>query len=58
VNMDEHSAHKHHESVGKLLQYLIGPEMGQKGVIDGGRLGSSPAAMAARCSAGWGVGRR
>jgi hypothetical protein len=36
VNMDGQGAHKHHGSVGMLLQYLIGPEMGQKGVIEGG----------------------
>jgi hypothetical protein len=34
--MDGQVEHKHRESVGMLLQYLIGPEMGQKGVIDGG----------------------
>jgi hypothetical protein len=34
--MDEQGDHKHHGSEGMLLQYLIGPEMGQKGVIDGG----------------------
>jgi hypothetical protein len=36
ANMDGQGAHKLHESVGMLLQYLIGLEMGQKGVIDGG----------------------
>jgi hypothetical protein len=36
VNMDGQGAHKHRGSVGMLLQYLIGPEMGHKGVIDGG----------------------
>jgi hypothetical protein len=34
--MDGQGAHKHNGSEGMLLQYLIGPEMGQKGVTDGG----------------------
>jgi hypothetical protein len=34
--MDGQGAHKLHESVGMLLQYLIGLETGQKVVIDGG----------------------
>jgi hypothetical protein len=34
--MDGQGTHKHHGKEGMLLQYLIGPEMGQKGVIDGG----------------------
>jgi hypothetical protein len=36
VNMDRQGAHKHRGNEGMLLQYLIGPEMGQKGVIDRG----------------------
>jgi hypothetical protein len=36
VNMDGQGVHKLRESAGMLLQYLIGPEMGQNGVIDGG----------------------
>jgi hypothetical protein len=39
------------------LQYPIWPEVGRKKVVDGEvDLGLSPAAMAARRSAGWGVG--
>jgi hypothetical protein len=34
--MGGQGAHKHRSSVGMLLQYSIGPELGQKGVIDGG----------------------
>jgi hypothetical protein len=36
ANMEGQGVHKLHESAGMLLQYLIGPGMGQKGVIDGG----------------------
>jgi hypothetical protein len=36
VNRDEQGAHKLRESAGMLLQYLIGPERGQREVIDGG----------------------
>jgi hypothetical protein len=36
VNRDGGGAHELCGSAGMLLQYLIGPEMGQKGVIDGG----------------------
>jgi hypothetical protein len=35
-NMDGQGAHKLREGAGMLLQYLIGPETGQKGVIDSG----------------------
>jgi hypothetical protein len=36
ANMDGQGAHKLRETTGMLLQYLIGPEMVQKGGIDGG----------------------
>jgi hypothetical protein len=50
--------HEHRGDVGMRLQYLIWPEMWRKGVVDGEvDLGLSPTAMAARRSAGWGVGR-
>jgi hypothetical protein len=55
--MDGGGTHKHHGSVGMRFQYLIWSEMGRKGVVDGEvHLGLSPAAMAARRSAGWAIG--
>jgi hypothetical protein len=57
ANMDGGGAHGHRGSVGMRFQYPIWSEMGRKGVVDGEvDLGLSPAAMAARRSAGWGVG--
>jgi hypothetical protein len=50
-------AHEHRGSVGMQFQYPIWSKMGRKGVVDGEvDLGLSPVAMAARRSAGWGVG--
>jgi hypothetical protein len=56
ANMDGQGTHKLPEGAGMLLQYLIGPEMEQKGVIDGGATRVLTAAMAARRSAGWDAG--
>jgi hypothetical protein len=36
ANMEGQGTHKLRESAGMQMQYLIGPGMGQKGVIDGG----------------------
>jgi hypothetical protein len=36
VNMGGQGAQEHHWSMGMLLQYSIGPEMGQREVFDGG----------------------
>jgi hypothetical protein len=56
VNMDRGGAHKHRGSVGVHFPYPIWSETGRKGVVDGEvDLGLSPAAMAAWCSASWGV---
>jgi hypothetical protein len=59
MNRDEGDAHELCRSAGLLFPYLIWSEAGRKVVVDGEvdfRL--SPSAMVARCSAGWGGGRR
>jgi hypothetical protein len=57
MNMDRGGAHKHRGSVGMRFPYPIWSETGRKVVVDGEvDLGLSPAVMAARCSASWGVG--
>jgi hypothetical protein len=56
ANMEGWSAHEHHGVVGMLFRYLVRLEVGQKGVVDVEVAWVSPAAMAAWCSGGWGVG--
>jgi hypothetical protein len=48
ANMDEWGAHEHRGGVGVRLRYLIWPEVGRKGVVDGEAAGVPPAAEAAR----------
>jgi hypothetical protein len=50
VNVDGCGAHEHRGGVGVRLRYLIWPEVGQKGVVDG------EAARVFTGSDGWGVG--
>jgi hypothetical protein len=56
VNMEGWSVHEHRGVVGMLFWYLVWLELGRKGVVDVEVVRVSPAAMAARCSGGWGVG--
>jgi hypothetical protein len=56
VNMEGWSTHEHRGVVGMLFPYLVRQEVGGRGSSTVRRLGFSPAAMAARHSAGWGVG--
>jgi hypothetical protein len=56
--MEGWSVHGHRGVVGMLFRYLVRLELGRKGVVDMEVAWVSPAAMAARCSGGWGAGGR
>jgi hypothetical protein len=58
ANMEGWSVHEHRGVVGMLFRYLVRLEVGRKGVVDVEEARVSPAAMAARCSDGWGAGGR
>jgi hypothetical protein len=48
VNVDGRGAHEHRGGVGVQLRYLIWPEVGRKGVVDGEAARVPPAAESAR----------
>jgi hypothetical protein len=58
ANMEGWSTHEHRGVMGMLFRYLIRLEVGRRGLSTWRWLGFSPAAMAAWCSGGWGVGGR